>query len=45
MRSRNLEEDMTKTSLAFGSGWMTLGCIDPINNSNDNNNNNNNRGI
>ena len=32
MRSRNMEEDMAEvrqTTLAFGSGWMALGCIDP----------------
>ena len=29
-----------QTSLAFGSGWTALGCIDPINNNNNNNNNN-----
>ena len=26
------------TSLAFGSGWTALGCIDPNNNNNNNNN-------
>ena len=28
-----MEEDMVedKTSLAFGSGWTALGCIDPNN--------------
>ena len=33
----------TQISLAFESGWTTLGCIDPniINNNNNNNNNNN----
>ena len=33
-----------QTSLAFGSGWMALVCVDSNNNnSNSNNNNNNNR--
>ena len=30
-----------QTSLAFGSGWTALGCIDPNSISNNNNNNNN----
>ena len=30
------------TSLAFGSGWMALGFIDPNNNINNYNNSNNN---
>ena len=33
-RTRNMEEYTAedKTSLAFGSGWMALGCIDPNSN-------------
>ena len=42
MKSRGMEEDMAETSLAFGSGWTALGCLDPVYIFNNNNNNNNN---